>query len=79
MPEVNVIKPFAYQEPGAKARVVEVGKQPLSEACAAHARSIGALEKEPEPAAVAPATEGISAEEPAAEVAHEERSAKPRK
>ncbi|OWP50269.1 hypothetical protein [Pseudomonas nitroreducens] len=73
MPQVNVIKPFIYQEPGAKAKQIDKGDQLLSEGCAEHARKIGAVEA---PAAAA-ATSG--AEEPAPEAGDQSRPAKPRK
>lgn len=73
MPQVNVSKPFIYQEPGAKAQQIAKGDQLLSEGCAAHARKIGAVE---EPAAAAAPS---GAEEPAPEAGEQTRPAKPRK
>jgi len=73
MPQVNVIKPFIYQEPGAKAQQIAKGDQLLSEGCAEHARKSGAVEG---PAA-AVVTSG--AEEPAPEAGEQARPAKSRK
>lgn len=55
MPEVTTTKPFAFRE-GGQSRIVQAGTQPLTQACAEHARRIGALER-PTPAAAEPLAE----------------------
>lgn len=68
MPEVTT-KPFVYREGGTSCVVKKGTKaQELSAACAAHARSIGALENPaPAVAAVAPAEAEAASGEPPAE------------
>lgn len=73
MPQVNVSKPFIYQEPGAKPKQIAKGDQLLSEGCAEHARKIGAVEES------AAAAESSGVEEPALEAGEQSRPAKPRK